>query len=679
MFRTKRVSQKKLSLQALENREVPAGLNLEPDRIEVRVDSTATAFPSATVDVLANDTGSGTLKIASFFDPGVGTVERLAGAGPEGRDLLKYTPGYGFRGYDRFLYTATDSDGQSAMQEVIIDYTQDSSAYTPWGVSAPAEINAIKGQPISFTDENGPLLKVTSGGTATPNIGLILLWSAQEGAPYNGDSFAGAFSTSASSDAAFYPLPGRGVWIVGKLGEVNKALAGLTFTPAPGFSAANGVNLGIHGSLKSDLYVELDTSYNSILVKTAPVIGAPVTVADSFVVNTSLEPTSLNVLANDLAAPGLKPGEGKLTLIDVTLSAYSRGTVSIDPVTNEILFQPETGFIGVDTLAYVVSNEAGEVTQGLVSIKVMPPLLATAIKDERGTVVKVMNAETGYWLTEFVAFDASYRGEVTIALGDVDGDDFTDIVVSQTGVERAVTRVFNMWGGLIDDGAMMPFGAKFRGSYDMTTGDLDNDGKDEIIFAAKLAGGASVAVMDPLTGKKEMAKAVPALRSVPEVTVDDATDKVMLLGQNARGDVQMWTMNAAKPRAATTVRTVMSKAEVNRQTKANGAMIGYSLAFGDANNDGKNEAIITETYRNGTVRVSAAPEKGAVKLMMEQTTPPAGTDAPVISSVTVTDSGDLLFAGPQGVLSLESGSSFTWSGEVSFNFPDNKSFKFAIG
>jgi hypothetical protein len=213
----------------------------------------------------------------------------------------------------------------------------------------------------------------------------------------------------------------------------------------------------------------------------------------------------------------------------------------------------------------------------------------------------------------------------------------------------------------------------------MTTGDLDNDGKDEIIFAAKLAGGASVAVMDPMTGKKEMAKTIAGLKSVPEITVDDATDKLMLLGQNARGDVQMWSMNGRNARAATTVRTVMSKAELNRQTKANGAMLGYSLAFGDANNDGKNEAIITETYRNGTVRVSAAPEKGAVKLMMEQTTPPVGKDAPMISSVTVTDSGDLLFAGPQGVLSVESGSMFTWSGEVSFNFPDNKSFKFAIG
>ena len=71
---------------------------------------------SVDVDVLANDVLANceAVVIDSFepITPGGGVVMRLTGAGPGGRDVLRYTPAFGFVGTDRIAYQVREESGQ---------------------------------------------------------------------------------------------------------------------------------------------------------------------------------------------------------------------------------------------------------------------------------------------------------------------------------------------------------------------------------------------------------------------------------------------------------------------------------------------------------------------------------------------------------------------------------------
>lgn len=74
-------------LESLERRTLLT-VSAEPDYINVALPADAPGFPSATVDVLENDQGAN-LRIDYVGTPALGTVERVAGEGPNGRELLR--------------------------------------------------------------------------------------------------------------------------------------------------------------------------------------------------------------------------------------------------------------------------------------------------------------------------------------------------------------------------------------------------------------------------------------------------------------------------------------------------------------------------------------------------------------------------------------------------------------
>ena len=71
---------------------------------------------SVDVDVLANDVLANceSIVIDSFdpITPGGGVVMRVIGAGPGGRDILRYSPAFGFVGTDRIGYQVREESGQ---------------------------------------------------------------------------------------------------------------------------------------------------------------------------------------------------------------------------------------------------------------------------------------------------------------------------------------------------------------------------------------------------------------------------------------------------------------------------------------------------------------------------------------------------------------------------------------
>lgn len=85
----------------------------------------------------------------------------------------------------------------------------------------------------------------------------------------------------------------------------------------------------------------------------------------------------------------------------------------------------------------------------------------------------------------FLAYDAGFRGGVSLAIGDVDGDGYTEIITGAGPGGGPHVRVFDRFGAVEDN--IFPFHYAFRGGVNVGTANVDGGIADEIIVA--VAGG----------------------------------------------------------------------------------------------------------------------------------------------------------------------------------------------
>ena len=113
-----------------------------------------------------------------------------------------------------------------------------------------------------------------------------------------------------------------------------------------------------------------------------------------------------------------------------------------------------------------------------------------------GPRVSVVSGTDGSVLVKpFAPFEASYTGALNAVFVDVDGDGKSELVVSPGMGGGAVVAVYNtdgtergrFWG--IDD-------VNFRGGVNLAAGDIDSDGRPDLIVTAGPGGGPRVAVFD---------------------------------------------------------------------------------------------------------------------------------------------------------------------------------------
>jgi len=112
-----------------------------------------------------------------------------------------------------------------------------------------------------------------------------------------------------------------------------------------------------------------------------------------------------------------------------------------------------------------------------------------------GAHVRVFDGVSGSLIRSFLAFPGFYRGGVYVAAGDVNGDGKADIIVGADSGALPIVRVFDGATGnpLFSFFAYSPL---FTGGVRVAAGDVNGDGRADIITAAGPGGGPHVKVFD---------------------------------------------------------------------------------------------------------------------------------------------------------------------------------------
>lgn len=94
-------------------------------------------------------------------------------------------------------------------------------------------------------------------------------------------------------------------------------------------------------------------------------------------------------------------------------------------------------------------------------------------------LVEILNDE-GDLINSFYAFDENFLGGVNVAAGDINKDGIDEIIVGPGVGIQAKIKFFRVSGKYLPN-AYSPYGSSFTGGVRVAAGDVNGDGKDEII------------------------------------------------------------------------------------------------------------------------------------------------------------------------------------------------------
>jgi hypothetical protein len=110
-----------------------------------------------------------------------------------------------------------------------------------------------------------------------------------------------------------------------------------------------------------------------------------------------------------------------------------------------------------------------------------------------GPHVRVLKVN-GQVMAEFYAYDPSFKGGITVAAGDIDGDGSPEIITGAGPGGSPEVRAFKITGAMVSD--LLVYAADFRGGVDVAAGDVIGDSKAEIVTASGAGEPGMVRVLD---------------------------------------------------------------------------------------------------------------------------------------------------------------------------------------
>jgi len=123
------------------------------------------------------------------------------------------------------------------------------------------------------------------------------------------------------------------------------------------------------------------------------------------------------------------------------------------------------------------------------------------LSPQAGQAPQVLIMDTdGNVIDTFLAYMSAFTGGVNVATGDVDGDGKEEIITAPMAGGGPHIRIFDQDGNLLSE--FFAYEAQFTGGVNVATGDVNNDSKEEIVVAPYSKYEPRVRIYDEYGGSK---------------------------------------------------------------------------------------------------------------------------------------------------------------------------------
>jgi subtilisin family serine protease len=196
---------------------------------------------------------------------------------------------------------------------------------------------------------------------------------------------------------------------------------------------------------------------------------------------------------------------------------------------------------------------------------------------------------------KFLAYDKNFRGGVNVASGDINGDGREEIITTPAFASTPLVKIFDGNGKLLKE--FLAYDKNFRGGVNVAVGNVDGDNLMEIVTAPAVGGGPQVRIFGP-DGKVRgqfmvYDKNFKGGVKVAVANIDGRADK-------SKAEIIVAPQSNSKP----LVKVYSDTGNLKKQFLAYDDKFksGISLSAGDVNQDGYAE-IITGAAPGGAPHV----------------------------------------------------------------------------